>query len=149
MLTTLQTANWIQLLFLLKLKFLFYYDDVMQETLQFYRKFYITYSLLKVMLIMLYLFHLFGCLFYAVGAKDLDIGKPSWIDFSGSWLGIIVDYPWATQYAIATYWALETMVTAGYGEITALDDGQILVADIVLIGSVCLVLYVVSSISAL
>lgn len=113
---------WIELIFLLKIKSLAYSDLLIQETLMYKSLWLTTYKLFRLILIIFYCFHFYGCIFYSVGFYSYENNQPTWINFSNSPLGLIVNFPLLQRYIITTFYAVETLVSAGYGEITALNS---------------------------
>ena len=53
--------------------------------------------------------HIFGCLWYLVGQANPN----NWIENKG-----ITDDPWYVLYSFSIYWAVMTMTTVGYGDIS-------------------------------
>lgn len=70
--------------------------------------------IMKLMLGFYILAHWFGCLFFFVGINQPPSDKISWIDKAN-----LDEADPFEQYTASIYWALTTMVTVGYGDISA------------------------------
>ena len=72
---------------------------------------------------LLYLAHLLGCIwFYLALSEGLDEGTVTWVSsYDG---GSALDAPPMTRYAYSLYWALTTLTTVGYGDITPTNDRE-------------------------
>ena len=68
---------------------------------------------LKVIVFIWFVDHWIACIFYAVGAFDLDSEPLSWVVQQG-----IVDASPSEKYITSLYWALTTTTTVGYGDIS-------------------------------
>lgn len=58
--------------------------------------------------------HFIACAWSAVGRLNEDVYGESWIKTHN-----LLDSPWDDEYAVALYWALTTITTVGYGDISA------------------------------
>lgn len=64
--------------------------------------------------------HMFGCFFFGVAIAEVKNGNQN------SWLlnspyaapNMIIDYPLWDKYGMSLYWALTTVSTVGFGDIT-------------------------------
>lgn len=83
------------------------------EELWYNDKFSLVSLFLKIFLVILYFAHTIACLFWLVGSQDAG-AEDSWIVFVG-----IEDEDMVTQYVNCLYWAFTTLVTIGYGDISA------------------------------
>src|ERR1700742_2714335 len=68
---------------------------------------------LKVITVILFIAHWIACIFYAIGASELDNEPICWIVMSN-----IQDASVFDKYIISLYWAFTTMTTVGYGDVT-------------------------------
>jgi hypothetical protein len=76
------------------------------------------YNIIKLLLTMIYIEHIFSCIWSLIGLLELSNNQYSWIEFrdlSGS--------NWKEQYLEALYFTTVTMTSVGYGDIapTSMD----------------------------
>jgi len=72
---------------------------------------------------LLYMVHLLGCFWFYVGISSLSAGyETSWITAYNS--GAAYEDGVATQYRYAVYWAITTVATVGYGDLTPQNDWE-------------------------
>lgn len=94
---------------------------------------------------LLYLAHFFGCMFFGTGvymlkkAEEEGVNINSWLTFSAGNFGIIERYDWTKKYILSVYWAFDTLATLGYGDITPMNEFEIMVAIICMVAAVFLV----------
>jgi hypothetical protein len=70
--------------------------------------------LISLLLTVLFVGHLFGCLFLGLATLLKDLNIPTWMDNYKD--GILVDEHILTKYSFAFYWAVTTMTTVSYFE---------------------------------
>ena len=99
--------------------------------------------LVQVLFWMLFLVHLVGCLFFLV-AKFEEFGPSSWVSQSG-----LVDTVPSKQYLFSVNWALQTLTTVGYGDITAGTLGEKITAIIWMIGGVGFYSYTIGGLASM
>lgn len=98
--------------------------------------------LIWMLLTFLILIHIIACFWALVGTQDMT--DENWI-FAG---GFVDKGPW-DLYVIAFYWAITTMATVGYGDITAKNNTERLFCSLVMLIGIFLYSYVISSITSL
>ncbi|CAD8083446.1 unnamed protein product [Paramecium primaurelia] len=81
-------------------------------------------ELIKLLFMVIYVGHLFACLWHSVAFYQIGYNK--------TWLEIydIVDANIFTKYNYAFYWAVQTMITVGYGDLTPQNDYERLCANL-------------------
>jgi hyperpolarization activated cyclic nucleotide-gated potassium channel 2 len=67
---------------------------------------------LKVITVILFIAHWIACIFYAIGASELDSEPISWLTIANVQDDTVFD-----KYIISLYWAFTTMTTVGYGDV--------------------------------
>ena len=92
---------------------------------------------------MLFLVHLMGCLFFLV-AKFNNFEPDSWVFKNG-----LIETPPDRQYLFGVNWALQTLTTVGYGEITASSVGEKITAIIWMIGGVGFYSYTIGGLASM
>ena len=74
-------------------------------------------NLLKLLVTLMYVTHLLGCGWHAVGTSAGKTSETTWLDFYD-----IADAPLHTKYLCSVYWAFTTLSTVGYGDIVPVND---------------------------
>ena len=76
-------------------------------------------GIVKILSIIMFFTHILACLFWMVGASTVSYEPLSWTTKFG-----LIDEDIFTQYVNSLYWAFTTMVTIGYGDISALNTTE-------------------------
>jgi hypothetical protein len=134
-----------------KNKLLRYLNEVLKIGLGFERLFFF-------ILIFVLSLHIVSCLWlicanlYAPYAED-ENGKPDdTLDYSTTWLGKFREDNDMTSielYAVALYWAVTTITTVGYGDISGTNNAERLFAAVMMIFGVMLFSYANGSLSSI
>lgn len=61
---------------------------------------------------LLFVEHIFSCVWLVVGFMGVEWGEPNWIEAAG-----ILDLGYTKQYLTSFYFATVTMISVGYGDI--------------------------------
>ena len=78
---------------------------------------YIAICLIKFLTLLLVCSHWAGCGFFFL-ASQLDFNADTWVGNVVLSDGCLKDEPWTTQYVYSVYWAVTTLTTVGYGDIS-------------------------------
>jgi len=80
------------------------------------------FNLVKVVCKILYIAHIIACLFHSIGSLMIDLNERSWLNLIGK--SYLTD--WKMRYIYSIYWAVTTLITVGYGDITPQNPFEIL-----------------------
>jgi hyperpolarization activated cyclic nucleotide-gated potassium channel 1 len=75
--------------------------------------------IIKVLMLSLFLVHLFGCFFY-LQAKLQDFSTDTWVNKRGE-----IDKRTIQKYFSSIYWAFQTLTTVGYGDFGSSNTAEI------------------------
>jgi len=131
--------RFLRLLRVLKLKKLLYKFEeiIMSDMINAFLGFF------KVITVILFIAHWIGCIFYAIGASELDSGM-CWLTISG-----IHDASNFDKYIISLYWAFTTMTTVGYGDVSPYTMSEKIYAMFSMLIACGVFAYVVGSIETI
>jgi hyperpolarization activated cyclic nucleotide-gated potassium channel 2 len=131
--------RFLRLLRVLKLKKLLYKFEeiIMSDMLNAFLGFF------KVITVILFIAHWIGCIFYAIGASELDSGM-CWLTISE-----IHDASNFDKYIISLYWAFTTMTTVGYGDVSPYTMSEKIYAMFSMLIACGVFAYVVGSIETI
>lgn len=125
---------WVPFLFYLKIHYIYQMNKFIEIKLQLMRKGKAAYQIFRLIIEILFICHLFSCLFYGAGCYEVDVRKnsESWL-LESSLANNIYELPQSTQYLYAFYWAVTTMLTVGYGDVTAKNPTEVLVSVVTML----------------
>ena len=88
---------------------------------------------------MVFLLHVVGCI-YAIAAQIVSENEETtWIETHG-----IADASISEKYVTSCYWAVVTISTVGYGDITPTNEPEVLVTIILVFLGVSMYSYIIS-----
>ena len=101
--------------------------------------------MLKIVAMIMLVTHLVGCFWFLIGLTGGDS------DLNGGWIFryYLGDSPKSTQYVASMYWALSTLTTVGYGDISARTPQEQIYAMVAMLVGVSWYAYIVSSMSTI
>lgn len=105
--------------------------------------------LVGVVMKVVFVSHLLGCFWFYVGSaqRDDESAKESWLSVYDN--GSALDASVGQQYLYSVYWALTTLTTVGYGDITAQNDLERAYTMFALLVSAMVFAYLMGDITAL
>jgi len=129
-------------LFFLKIKTMYEIIHRINERFLLTEKFQNLISLFKVFFISILVAHLFACFWYF--AAQHSNSATTWLSRAN-----LLDSSWNVKYLYAMYWAIITMMTVGYGDITPQNEVEIIVCMITVVLGCGVYAYNISSIGIL
>ncbi|CAD8125762.1 unnamed protein product [Paramecium sonneborni] len=128
-------------LFILKLKELSTFMEVFKYEIDPKGKFKNHLKLLKLLITVVLLAHCFACVWIGIGQHSMD---QNWIEQRG-----LQDSHWIQIYLFGLYFAITTMTTVGYGDITPINSYEVLVSICLTLFSSCIFAYVFNTITSI
>ena len=104
-------------------------------------------QLIKMVLGLLYLMHILGCFWFYLAAHPAEGVDATWLATYDDGSGL--DAPTEIQYLYSVYWALMTLTTVGYGDITPANDAERMYALMSLLVGALVFGYILSSVGDL
>ena len=128
MLKILRLVRMTKLLRLAKLRDIMYQHEEQLERIERAGK------LIGAALLVLYSCHIFGCMWFFVGAMGssgvvgpgADVEEPGWIHARG----IDTTTPVSSQYLTSFYWAITVLTTVGFGDISAVSNAEMIFSSV-------------------
>ena len=114
----LRWAHLIQLLYFVKLPIFQNLIENFEEIINFDEKVEAFVSILKLFTKMLFFAHLTACLWYYIGSSGFNI-ESNWLEAK-----TLNDKDIFFKYLVSLYWAITTISTTGYGDITAQNEAE-------------------------
>jgi hypothetical protein len=87
--TYLPLPFWVGFLVFFRIPSNIYSDEITEEYLIKYQFLLLCYRIIKLIVIMLYIFNFFACAFYAMGLYSISISEPTWLEYDNSDIGNI------------------------------------------------------------
>ncbi|CAL5221935.1 g4209 [Coccomyxa viridis] len=100
-------------------------------------------TLVRNLVYVLYVTHWSACTFYFI-ASQYGLDQDTWI---GRHFDDVVDMPIAVRYIFALYWAITTLATVGYGDLSAANPAEAVWATIYMFFNLALGAYVLGTIT--
>lgn len=79
-------------------------------------------GIIRILILILFTTHTFACIFWLIGYNTSSTNPSSWVIVKG-----LLDEDIVTQYITSMYWAFTTLVSLGYGDISAQNTDERLV----------------------
>ena len=142
-LKALRALRLIRIMRLLRLMKLQTYIDAIEDALNLNLQ---ILQLVKVVCGLMYLTHIIGCFWFFL-ANEVNDAPATWLETYDDGSGL--DASVWQQYLISIYWALTTLTTVGYGDITPTNDVERLYSLLTLLTGALVFGYLLSTVSEL
>ncbi|CAD8065520.1 unnamed protein product [Paramecium sonneborni] len=123
-----------RLLFYLRIYYVIRFDNKIDNKLLLKKTIKSIYILIKLIIVMLFVAHIMACIFYGISYAEFLIDENSETIFINTWIIYnnfvindqeIFQFSIFDRYLIAYYWAITTVSTNGYGDITPKNNQEI------------------------
>ena len=96
---------------------------------------------------LMFIVHILGCFWFYVAWTVMEAGSHpnTWVQVYND--GSAVDGPVSEQYLFSIYWALTTLTTVGYGDITPANDSERTFVTFTLLGGSLVFAYILGDVS--
>ncbi|KRX00772.1 Cyclic nucleotide-binding protein [Pseudocohnilembus persalinus] len=120
--------NFLQILFFLKM---YNFSRIYQRIEMRFRlgpKISNVFNLVNLIIIVLYICHLFACLWLWISRQQQKIGVETWVNVLG-----ITEQSWDIQFLYSYYFMVVTMVTVGFGDMSPVNHLEVLVCIVTML----------------
>ena len=82
-------------------------------------KLYLAITLIKLVVLMCTIAHFLACFHWFIGKQELNTVDLGWIRYAG-----LEDAWYGEQYVTSLYWAIATMTSVGYGDVSPMSVNE-------------------------